>query len=219
MRNVLRYRWMILRGSKGNTGRHIKQTCSEITRIIKRCRFIFWSDISPSKVQQCLADLRNSKKPISIRTSNHHLRAFKQFCKWMVDEGRAHESPVKCLKQMNTQEDLRHKRRALTEIELMRLLDAASKGPVVHGMAGRDREMLYRLAMETGLRWSELHSLKKSSFSLDSNPPTVQVDGVQQAPKRGYPPSSQGAGSSSQGISRATPSFHICLSDVEGQGG
>jgi hypothetical protein len=36
--------------------------------------------------------------------------------------------------------------------------------------------MLYRLALTTGLRASELASLTKRSFDLDSTPPTVAVE-------------------------------------------
>ncbi len=36
--------------------------------------------------------------------------------------------------------------------------------------------MLYRVALETGLRWSELRSLTPASFSLNKVPPTVRVE-------------------------------------------
>jgi integrase len=42
-------------------------------------------------------------------------------------------------------------------------------------MPGPERALLYLLAMETGLRWSELASLTRSSFDLDGDPPTVTV--------------------------------------------
>jgi len=35
--------------------------------------------------------------------------------------------------------------------------------------------MLYRVAVETGLRQSELRSLTRVSFALDASPPTVTV--------------------------------------------
>jgi len=162
--------------SKGNTKRHIQQTVSEVNRVFKLCGFRFWSDIAAGKVQQCLADLRNGKNTISLRTSNHHLRAVKHFCKWMVKEQRASASPIDHLGKLNEKTDSRRKRRALTHDELKALLKAARKGPVVHGMTGKDREMLYRVDVETGLRWSELRSLKVSSFSLETEPPTVRVD-------------------------------------------
>ena len=43
-------------------------------------------------------------------------------------------------------------------------------------MTGPERAMLYRVAVETGLRVSELLSLKRSSFRLESDPPTVTVE-------------------------------------------
>jgi len=162
--------------SKGNTKGHVRETVSRINRLIESCGFRFWSDIAPSKVQQRLADFRNGENSISIRTSNHHLRSFKHFCKWMVKERRASESPVDYLEKRNEKTESRRKRRALSLDELKGLLQAARKGAVVHGMTGKDREVLYRVAMETGLRWSELRSLKVSSFSLETEPPTVRIE-------------------------------------------
>ncbi len=43
------------------------------------------------------------------------------------------------------------------------------------GMSGPERAMLYRLAVETGLRAGELRSLIRSSFQLDGDKPTVTV--------------------------------------------
>ena len=54
-----------------------------------------------------------------------------------------------------------------------RLVQAAERGPVVKGMAGPDRAMLYRVALGTGFRREELRSLFPASFRLDSSPPTI----------------------------------------------
>jgi hypothetical protein len=42
-------------------------------------------------------------------------------------------------------------------------------------VAGPDRAIVYRLALGTGFRASELRSLRPESFDLDSDPPTVTV--------------------------------------------
>ena len=42
-------------------------------------------------------------------------------------------------------------------------------------MTGPARALLYRLALETGLRAAELRSLTMASFDLDADPPTVTV--------------------------------------------
>jgi integrase len=81
------------------------------------------------------------------------------------------------LDTVNVQADRRHDRRALAVNELLRLLTATETRPECEGMAGADRAMLYRLAVETGLRRGELESLTRGSFDLapGSDPPTVTV--------------------------------------------
>ena len=91
----------------------------------------------------------------------------------MVRDGRASESPVTHLDGLNTRTDRRHDRRALTADEVRRLLTAAAAGPVLFGMAGPARAILYRVAVETGLRAGELASLTRASFALDGPKPTV----------------------------------------------
>jgi len=122
--------------------------------------------------------------PAGAQTFNFYLAAFKQFCRWMVKDGRASESPVAYLDGLNVKTDRRHDRRALSADELRRLLAAAQGGPERYGMSGPERAMLYRLACQTGLRAAELASLTRASFALngpswrrrwDSNPRNMAV--------------------------------------------
>src|SRR5262249_41995256 len=99
----------------------------------------------------------------------------KAFCRWMIKERRAAENPVAHLDGLNTKTDRRHDRRALTVDELVKLLNKTRSGPARKGMTGTERAMLYRLAVETGLRAGELRSLTRQSFDLDSEQPTVTV--------------------------------------------
>ena len=46
---------------------------------------------------------------------------------------------------------------------------------MIQGMAGWERSLPYRMAMETGLRWSELYSLTKGSFNFETTLPTVTI--------------------------------------------
>ena len=115
------------------------------------------------------------RRGIGAQTSNFYLGAVKQFCRWMVRDGRAGASPVTHLDGLNVRTDRRHDRRALTVDEIRRLLTAAAKGPERYGMIGAARAMLYRVAVETGLREAELRSLTGASFDLDRGAPTVTV--------------------------------------------
>ena len=106
---------------------------------------------------------------------NHYLTAFKSFCKWMVRDGRVAENPVAYLTGLNAKTDLRRQRRALSVEELRKLLDETRRGPDRFGMTGPERAMLYRVAVETGLRRGELASLTRVSFALEGMRPTVTV--------------------------------------------
>ena len=94
----------------------------------------------------------------------------------MVKDRRGVENPLAHLDGLNVKTDRRRDRRAFTVEELRRLLDAARNGPERLGIDGAAREMLYWLAVETGLRSNELRSLTRASFDLDADPSTVTVE-------------------------------------------
>jgi integrase len=75
----------------------------------------------------------------------------------------------------NPEVDRRRKRRALTPIEASKLVEKTEDGPVVFGLTGPDRAMLYALAIGTGFRSEELRSLTPERFELDARPPTVSA--------------------------------------------
>ena len=159
--------------AKGDTPEYVEIVLSRATRTVEDCKFRFWGDIQPSKVERYLSELRNNGEGISAQTFNFYLQAMKQFAKWMVQDGRASESPLQHLKGVNVRTDRRHDRRPLEPDEMRRLLEATVSGPKRYGMEGSERALLYRVAAETGLRRKELRSLKVSSFDFKTN--TVRV--------------------------------------------
>jgi site-specific recombinase XerC len=142
--------------SKGDMVRHAQQTKYRAEQIINRCKFTIWTDISASKVQRCIADLRNGDNGLSPQTPNYYLQSIKQFCRWMVQDGRASESPVIHLSKTNARTVRRHERRALEPDEMRRLLETTITASKRFGMEGHERALLYRVAAETGLRYKEL---------------------------------------------------------------
>jgi integrase len=171
--------WTAALTAKGNSTFHVEVVTARAQRIIDDCGFKHLADIKASKVQAFLNDLRadtDSKRGISAQTFNFYLSALKQFCRWMVKDRRATENPVSHLDGLNVKTDRRRDRRALTVDELVKMLDTAQQGSDRHGMTGPERETLYRLAVETGLRAGELRSLTRASFDLDADPTTVTVE-------------------------------------------
>jgi integrase len=164
--------------AQGSTADHVAVVTGRARRVIEWCGFRFYSDISASKVSDCLHGLRQDAKTrrgISARTFNFYLAAVKQFCRWMVKDRRVSESPVSHLEGLNVNTDRRHDRRALSVTELREFLDSTYHGLERKGLSGPERSMLYSLAVESGLRAGELRSLTRESFDLDADPPSVTV--------------------------------------------
>ena len=158
---------------KDTTERYVKLSVQRVESLLNGTNSAFWPDLDANRISANLAERREAG--LSVESSNHYLRRVKQFAAWMVRSGRAGENPLTCLCLMNARTDRRHDRRAFAIEELCRLLDVASNGGVSYGVTGPERAILYRVAVETGLRASELRSLMVASFKLDDDPPTVTV--------------------------------------------
>lgn len=159
--------------AKGTTEKHADLVAGRVRRIFEGCRFVYWPDLSASRVQRYIGEQKD--RGLSIQSCNFYRQAAKQFCRWMVQDGRAPSSPLTHLQGGNVRTDRRHDRRAFTDEELRVLLETTRNGPVCLGMAASNRAMLYQLAVESGLRVSELRSLMWASFDLDGSPPSVTV--------------------------------------------
>lgn len=162
--------------AKGNSPEQVKLVTMRAKKIIERCKAGLYGDISVSRVQTLLAELRGDEdRSISIQTSNHYLRAIKQFTRWLVKDRRAPDDPLAHMAMLNVAIERRHDRRPFTTYELTAILNTANNGPAVRRMKGPDRAMLYAVAAYTGLRASELASLTLESFDLDGDPASVTV--------------------------------------------
>jgi integrase len=59
--------------------------------------------------------------------------------------------------------------------ELTRLIEVADRGPDFQEMTGRARALCYRLAASTGLRYSEIASIRPASFDRKAPSVTIQA--------------------------------------------
>ncbi len=168
--------WAEHLGAKGTGEEHVRLVKARALRVINGAGAKFWTDLSPTDVENYLRTARESGKRISARTSNFHLQAARQFIRWAIRTGLAVEDPLRVLEPMNAERDRRRKRRALTADELQHLLDVTARGADRDGMSGPERALLYRLAVETGLRRGELVALVVADLDLETpNEPTVRV--------------------------------------------
>ena len=168
--------------AKGNGARHVRQTIERIRRVVDGCQFTYWSDVQGNKVQRFITALKSGRSDQATpETRNHYLGAMKSFCRWAVREGRLAQSPIEHLSKIEAgkvRTQRKHERRALSVEEVRRLLSSTRGAPERFGMTGPERAMLYRLAIETGLRVSELRSLTRSSFDFSGDEPTATAAGA-----------------------------------------
>ncbi len=164
--------------ARGNSPGHVNQTSNRVRAVISGCDFRYWNDIEARKVEQYLSRRRSGtgdEEILSPKTSNYLLQSIRQFCGWMVTHGLATADPLRSLRPLNCRADVRVRRRALTPDELRILVRATETGPSRDRMSGSERALLYRLAVETGLRRAELMSLRVSSFDCAKPQPTVKL--------------------------------------------
>ncbi len=173
--------------SKGSTEKHAEQLYSRVRRVFTESGFHYWPDISASKIMQIIDGIqtlvrKKNKKtnkvelsetgPASDMTKRHHLRAVKQFAKWMKADGRASLNP---LEHLTRSAQVTNQRRALTVDEIKFLLDYTRTAPPVYNVPGPERALIYRLAIDTGLRANEIANLKRRSFDFEEL--TVKLPG------------------------------------------
>jgi len=175
--------WKAALLARGNTTAYAALSANRVQRIVDGCRLATVSDVSASAVQAFIAGLREDRRSesgkinrgISAASFNYYLRDARSFFRWMVRDRRCHENPLAHLQGVNAGADKRHERRALSVDELRWLLETTAAGPEQHGMSGEARATLYRLAVETGLRASELRSLTRASFHVEGDEPAVTI--------------------------------------------
>ena len=158
--------------SKDVTAKHLNITLHYIREIDDACRFKKPADFDPVRVAAYVADLK--RRGMGARAINARLTALKSLTRWLFRSERMRTDPMMQVAKLNARVDPRRRRRALTDEELVRLIRVAECGPDFRSLAGVDRAMLYRVAVETGLRAGELASLTPASFNL-KNPNKASV--------------------------------------------
>ena len=173
----------------GCTNAHAQQKHNRVKKIlVNDCGYRSFGDIQASKVKLTIDQLRRTvrkkldgelqdvdKGPASQQTKIHYTRDLKSFTAWALLDRRTTSDPLLLLKQDSTKKKSKSfktqsrsfTRRALEPKEIGRLLQATLAAGERYGMSGYERQALYRLALETGLRAGEIRSLKANDLDLD----------------------------------------------------
>ncbi len=169
--------------NQGRTDDHCDLRHTHISFLIKESKARFIRDLSASKIRSAIAKIK--EKGRSQQTCNHYLKSIKHFTGWLVSDRRTDEDVLKFLDTGSVDADGRIVRRELSDGEIRLLLDAARTGKPYLGLTGYQRFTLYATALGTGLRASELASLRCRSFNMDDDIPTVTIEAKSEKARRG----------------------------------
>jgi integrase len=171
--------------ARGNTPKHCDTVERLLNTLIAGCRFRTLADVRRDPVERWLNGSDNAKR--SARTKNTYRNAAVWFGNFCVDTERLVANPLARLPRFNEQVDRRRQPRALTVDEITRLLDAAHRRPLHEALKfnkgwrknqlgqrlrpetraklerlGMERALAYKTLLLTGLRLSELASVRVS---------------------------------------------------------
>lgn len=185
--------------AQGDGESHISLTMSQIRATCTACGFVTLNDLrqtdAADKVGLYLRNKRKESKrkqlktevkrrrsvkrepeklgPLSARTKNAYIASLKSFCKWCVATGKIPDCGLIHMKRVKATAE--PPRRAATDDEVRRILKATLAGGYTDGHTPLDRWFLYRTALATGFRASELASLHPGSFKLKGKLPHIAL--------------------------------------------
>jgi hypothetical protein len=149
--------------AKGVSLDHHDNVERQLKRLMEDCRIGTLADLDARAVERWLtAKATTGKYGPSARTRNTYLAALLAFANWCVDEGRLIVNPFIRIPKADEKADVRRKRRAMNEAELVKLLAVARRRPLLDAMTirrGRLKgEAVAKLKDETRERLDLLNS-------------------------------------------------------------
>ena len=188
--------------------RRVKDTFSQLRRVAADCGFRRLADLDGSKLERWLVDRQG--EGMSAATRNEYRGAWVTFSNWCIRNGRLTDNPFRRVAKADVKADRRRQRRALSEGELLRLLDVARRRPLLDRMTirrgkdrgkaianlrestrkrleklGWERALVYKTLVLTGLRKLELASLTVGQLEFDGAVPYVVLEVADEKSRRG----------------------------------
>jgi integrase len=185
--------------AKGVTEVHREDTGRYLRRLGTDCSFATLADLRRDGLERWLST--QAREGMSARTRNAYRNALVTFCNWCIATNRLATNPFAAVPKANERADRRRQRRAMAEEELVRLLGVARERPLLEaltvrkgprkgeryanvrpevrerlGLLGKERALIYKTLVLTGLRKHELESLTVAQLHLDEPVPYAVLD-------------------------------------------
>ena len=194
--------------AKGITKTELDTTRSRLHRVAADCGFKRLGDLNAAALERWL--VARQAEDMGARTRNGYREAWVTFGNWCVRNDRLLVNPFASVPKANAKADPRRQRRSLDEGELVRLLDVARRRPLQDALTvrrgkhrgqavaelreetrrrlerlGRERALIYKTLLLTGLRKGELASLAVGQLDLDAEPAFLTLDAADEKNREG----------------------------------
>jgi len=152
--------------------RHFKMVAARLRRMTEQLGDPRVRDIKPTDVTRLRAE--HLARGSSPRTSNLLGDSLSAACRWAVDARMIAQHPLRGLRRLPERGHERRRRRALSEAEVGRFLQAAADDDArcapMHEVEDRTRvpqAVLFRTLIETGIRFGEARTLAWADLDLE----------------------------------------------------
>ena len=194
--------------AKGTTEGHRENTRRFLERITHDCSFGLLTNLDCEKLERWMT--HRQKENMSARTRNAYRDAAVACGSWLVGSGRMLHNPFAKAPRADQKSDPRRQRRAMTEGELIKVLDVARRRPMQEARTvrrgkrkgeayanlrdetkaslerlGWERALIYKTLILTGLRKGELDSLTVGQTFLDESLPYVELNAADEKNRQG----------------------------------
>jgi integrase len=194
--------------AKGGAPARILQVESRLNRVFTDCGYRRLNDLSGEGLEKWLVERQS--EGMSAATRNGYREAAVGFGNWCRRTRRIIGNPFADVPIANVKADPRRHRRALTESELVKLLDVARRRPLLDTQTlrtgkrrgetvakvrpevkarletlGRERALIYKTLVLTGLRKGELASLTAAQLDLNGDSPSALLYAADEKNRQG----------------------------------
>lgn len=163
---------------KGCSAKYIGTIIPRLRKVVRHCNIVNINDLQIEIVSRFVANM-----PISDQTRKHYHRSLKGFSRWLFMTGR---TPIDYLERLHiprVKENVRV-RRCLTTKETSLLLNMTAKSQLKYKkVGGQERHLIYRVALETGLRANEIRTLRVNDLDFENK--TLRIKAKNEKSRRG----------------------------------
>jgi integrase len=182
-----------------------------LERVLTDCRFTTLAELERGAVETWLVhEAKRMKEGMSARTRNTYLMSLNAFANWCIETGRLALNPFDLVARADERADRRRQRRSMTEAELVQLLDVTRRRPLLEALTvrtgkrtgqavanvrpevrqglealGRERGLIYKTLVLTGLRLNELSTLSVRKLRLDGRVAFAELDAADEKNREG----------------------------------